>query len=122
MTERFPRAARLRSRDQFTAVQRSGRRVNARFVTLVALANAVGRDRLGIVASRRVGGAVARTRAKRRIRELFRRQPAGTAPSGGSLDVVAIARAELPSARFADVQADFHHAIARLRGLNSRRP
>ena len=33
-----------------------------------------GRDRLGIIASRRFGGAVVRTRAKRRLREAFRRE------------------------------------------------
>jgi ribonuclease P protein component len=104
------------------AVQQGGRRVSARFVTLVVLANKAGRDRLGIVASRRIGGAVARARAKRRLRELFRRQPAPAPAPDRTFDVVAIARAELPSASFADVQADFQVAMTRLRGSSTRRP
>jgi ribonuclease P protein component len=41
---------------------------------LLGQPNTLGCDRLGIIASRKFGGAVARNRAKRRLRELFRRQ------------------------------------------------
>lgn len=125
MSQQFRRASRLRSRDEFTAVQHSGRRVSARFVTLLGLPNTLGRDRLGIIASRRVGGAVARTRAKRRLRELFRRREdplQGGSAGPATLDVVAIARADLVEAPFADLHADFQIAIAKLRASSSRRP
>lgn len=46
--------------------------------------------RLGVVASKKVGNAVARSRAKRRLRELFRRHPEAFAALGG--DVVLVAR------------------------------
>ena len=72
MSERFGPAARLRSRGEFTAVQSHGRRVAGRYLTMLAHPNTLGRDRLGIIASKRVGGAVERNRAKRRLRELFR--------------------------------------------------
>lgn len=99
-------------------VQRGGRRVTGRFMTLIALPNALGSDRLGIVASKRVGGAVVRNRAKRRLREIFRReQPLPAASrSRGSLDVVAIARRELVDAPFAAAEADFASALGKLRG------
>ena len=44
-----------------------------RTCTLFFLPNDLGRKRLGIIASRKVGNAVARNRAKRKIREIFRR-------------------------------------------------
>jgi ribonuclease P protein component len=74
-------------------------------------------DRLGIIASRRLGGAVIRNRAKRRLREVFRRQPTETTSSAGArpLDLVVIPRRELVSASFPVITADFQAAVRRLR-------
>ncbi len=60
--------------------------------------------RLGVVTSRKVGDAVARNRARRRMREVFRRQRAGLR---GEVDVVLIARASLPAAPWNEVVQDF---------------
>ena len=70
------------------------------------------------MASKRVGGAVVRNRAKRRLREIFRRERPSQAAgaSRGSLDVVAIARRELVDAPFAAAEADFVAALGKLRG------
>jgi ribonuclease P protein component len=98
-------------------VQEGGRRVAARYVTLLGRPNSLERDRLGVVASRRLGGAVERNRAKRRLREVFRRGLGPVARRAGdlTLDVVAIARRELLDAPFAALEADFQHALRRLR-------
>jgi ribonuclease P protein component len=98
-------------------VQEGGRRVAARYVTLLGRPNSLERDRLGVVASRRLGGAVERNRAKRRLREVFRRglRPAARRAGDLTLDVVAIARRELLDAPFAALEADFQHALRRLR-------
>jgi ribonuclease P protein component len=114
---RFSAASRLRSRHEFTAVQEGGRRVAARYMTLLGRPNDLDRDRLGVVAARRVGGAVVRNRAKRRLRELFRRELStdGRAPGERALDVVAIARRELADAPFAALEADFQRALRTLR-------
>jgi ribonuclease P protein component len=48
--------------------------------------------RLGVVASRKVGGAVARSRAKRMLREAYRRNRFRLV---GKADVVLVARREL---------------------------
>lgn len=118
MTVTFRRAVRLRSRGDFDRVQRGGRRVSTRFLTLVGRPNTLDRDRLGIIASRRIGGAVIRNRAKRRLREVFRRQQPDLAAARGDrpLDVVAIARHELLDAPFSAVEADFCAALRKLRG------
>jgi ribonuclease P protein component len=65
------------------------RHATGAFVLLVRPSEQGERGRLGITASRKVGGAVIRNRVKRRIREWFRR--AGSAQLAG-YDVVVIAR------------------------------
>jgi len=68
--------------------------------------------RLGVTASRKVGGAVVRARAKRRIRELFRtRFP--TRWDGG-LDVVVNARRGCAEAPWPELVAEFERSVERL--------
>jgi RNase P protein component len=136
MTLRFGRGVRLRARAEFLAVQENGRRVASRYLTMLALPNEAGYDRLGIIASRRLGGAVVRNRAKRRVREIFRRlDPLGAhanAPHGAdasgppgatkaprTFDLVVIPRREVASAPFADLEKEF---AAGLRKLRQTRP
>jgi ribonuclease P protein component len=109
-------SARLRTRAEFTAVQEQGRRIASRSLTLLGMPNRLPHDRLGIIASRRLGGAVLRNRAKRRIRELFRRErqrSGGDARRG--FDLVVIPRRELASGPFVDIEMEFASAISRLR-------
>jgi ribonuclease P protein component len=86
---------------------------------MLALPNSLQRHRLGIVASRRIGGAVVRNRVKRRLRELFRHSDpylqgqADTAARPG-YDLVVIARREAADAPFLQLSADFHAALGRL--------
>ena len=114
MTERFGSDLRLRRRSEFKAVEAGGRRVSGRFVVLVARPNGQPTHRLGLVASRRVGGAVVRNRAKRRLRELFRRRVMAADLVG--LDIVAIAKADIVRAPFDAVATDFLAALSKLRG------
>jgi ribonuclease P protein component len=113
---RFRPDVRLRSRREYLLVQDRGRRVSARYLTMLALPNSLDHHRLGIVASRRLGGAVVRNRVKRRLRELFRQldpdRSAGAARPG--LDLVVIARREAAEAPFPQLAADFQHALGRL--------
>ena len=118
MAVRFDSSVRLRSRAQFTAVQEDGRRVSSRFFTVLARPNTTGKDRLGLVASRRLGGAVTRNRAKRRLRAAFRLLPDAVRPEGASsLDVVVIARREIIEASFAALESELQSALARLRRM-----
>jgi len=70
--------------------------------------NGAGRPRLGITVTRRVGGAVKRNRAKRLIREIFRRHKSELT----SVDIVVNGRSGLPNADFHRLQAEF---LTRLR-------
>jgi len=107
---------RLRARGEFTLVQKQGRRVATTYMTVLALPNSLDSDRLGIIASRRLGGAVIRNLAKRRLREIFRLHHPDTAVARGlrALDLVVIPRRELVTASFALVESDFLGALGRL--------
>jgi ribonuclease P protein component len=87
---RLTKAARLRRRREFLAVQERGRRVHARELVVVVLGPRVaGGPRLGVTVSSRVGNAVVRNRIKRWVREAFR----SLAPELPAYDYVVIARA-----------------------------
>ena len=87
-------------------------------VTLLGGPTFRGCDRLGIIASRKVGPAVVRNRAKRRLREIFRHGEPDRATQSGRrpFDVVMIVRRELADAPYAAVSADVQGALRKLRG------
>jgi ribonuclease P protein component len=102
----FPPDRRIRRRGEFSTVFERGTRIHGRFYTFLLLSNTATAPRLGIVASRKIGGAVQRNRAKRLIREMFRAQ-AATAGSGAGFDLVVIPRRELITADFTAALQDF---------------
>lgn len=68
----FSGGMRLRRQSQFRAVLSAGIRQSVGPLNVYALPNELGRPRLGLAVSRRVGPAVFRNRVKRRVREAFR--------------------------------------------------
>jgi ribonuclease P protein component len=90
---RLGKAARLRLRREFLAVQERGRKIPAGAYLLLTLENERGRARLGVTVSSRVGDAVTRNRVKRWVREAFRASSAGLP----AVDLVVIARSSAPA-------------------------
>jgi ribonuclease P protein component len=74
------------------------------------LANDLGRVRIGVAASRHVGGAVQRVRARRLIREAVR--PRLKMLCGG-WDLVFVARPALENASFQDVDRAVYQLLKR---------
>ena len=107
----FDRNRRLRRRAEFQKVFDSGQRIRGRFITLLVASGQAPRARLGIVASRKLGDSVRRNRAKRLIREIFRKST--QLDDSRSVDVVVIPRVELFDATYLSLQEDFRGALAR---------
>ena len=103
----------MRHRRDFERAYSEGVRHHARFMTVIVVPNSGGDPRLGVAASRKVGAAVKRNRAKRLARELFRChkiEPAFGVQSGW--DVVIVPRREMLDAPFAALEADYTRAVA----------
>lgn len=70
----IPRERRLRSEKDLARVRAEGRNVSTASLTLRYCANALSTSRVAFVASRRLGKATARNRAKRLLREAVRQE------------------------------------------------
>ena len=64
----------VRKRVDFERAYDTGAKVSGRYMTMFVAPNTAGVARLGVAATRKIGGAVVRNRAKRLSRELFRHQ------------------------------------------------
>jgi ribonuclease P protein component len=108
---RFGKGRRLRRRAEFQKVFDSGQRIRGRFLTLLVATSSGSSTRLGVVASRKLGDAVRRNRAKRLIREIFRQSPQPDSSTG--VDIVVIPRIELFGAAYASLEEDYRSVFAR---------
>jgi ribonuclease P protein component len=69
----FRKKEHLTKRPQFEQVMDQGKRYRIEnFCTVFFLPNGLDRQRLGVIASKKIGNAVVRNLAKRKIREVFR--------------------------------------------------
>jgi len=80
-------------------------------MTVLVAPGLTGTSRLGIVASRKLGDAVHRNRAKRLIREAFRK--AFPLPGRPDVDLVVIPRRELFTAAYPNFETDFLSIVKR---------
>jgi ribonuclease P protein component len=103
----FSKDQRVRRRAEFKHVFDRGFRLQSRHFTLLLLPNSRPGSRLGLVASKKLGDAVRRNRAKRLLREMFRQHL--QCHEGPGLDAVVIPRRELLEASFATLTHDFRN-------------
>lgn len=98
----FTKQERILTRPQFRRVMDHGRKRRVdRLCLLFVLPNGTPSTRLGIIASKKVGNAVERNRAKRKIREVFRRNKQCFRPG---TDVVVVSGKPMVDAPLATVE------------------
>ena len=105
---KFRPAERIRRRTEFQQVYDRGVRIHSRYATVFILANTLSVGRLGIAATRKLGGAVVRNRAKRLIREVFRRNKIAH-----GFDVVVVPKRELLDASLNALETDYRTLLER---------
>jgi ribonuclease P protein component len=105
---------RVRRRPDFERAYDTGARINGRFMTVYVVKNGGSQTRLGVAATRKMGAAVQRNRAKRLARELFRRHKIDA-----GLDVIIVPRREMVDAPFVTLETDYLAALEK-RGHASR--
>ena len=115
--ESLSRDQRITRSSEFRAVMSAGARGVSRYLVAIRPTDVAGGapPRLGVVASRKIGGAVARTRAKRRLRAVYRRgidRPAG--------DLILIARRGIQEAPWPDLESAYRTATRRATGKGGR--
>ena len=108
MTQAFWLADRVRRRPEFERAYNTGVRIHGRFMTVFVVANGTATSRLGVSATRKLGSAVERNRAKRLARELFRRRKLAA-----GVDIIVVPRREMLDAPFASLESDYHAALDR---------
>ena len=114
---RFPRAARIKQGRDFARARQEGQRcVCGCMIANWRMLPADGATRLGLVVSRKVGGAVVRSRARRLLRESFRLHQYELARP---VDLVLVARHSIARLCLGGVEKDFLTTMRRAGLLNS---
>ena len=107
---KFSKEDRLLKRPQFKLTLDNGRKAVSHELVFISLDNNFQRARLGLIVSKKVGGAVVRNKVKRRLREIFRHKLERLP----GLDIVLIARHQAADASCDDLSSAFDHCLRRL--------
>ena len=111
--QRFTRAMRLKQARDFSRAKREGQRLSRGCLIANWLVLPAGSTpRLGVITSRKLGGAVVRSRARRLLREAFRRRQHDFCRP---VSLVLIARNSIVGKKFTEVDRDFASAMRQAR-------
>ncbi|WP_353211830.1 ribonuclease P protein component [Rhodovarius sp.] len=107
-----PAFGRLKRRADFLAVAGRGRKQGRGALLVQVLQHGEGQVRLGFTATKKLGNAVVRNRAKRRMRAAARAEFAAKPAQGH--DIVLVAREAIRQNSFADLCEDLRAALIKL--------
>ena len=110
------KSARLSGGKDFDTVYNEGKSWANRLMVIRARPNGLGSNRYGFAAGRRLGGAVARNRLRRRFREVVRRIPIRE-----GWDIIFIARQAAVDADFSSLLEAARELLARAQLLGNGR-
>lgn len=111
MAESLAPRERIRKKKDFLVLYKKGYRYKSKYFNLIGFSNDLTCSRVGVVASKKVGNAVARNKAKRWMRELFRRNK-------GLLeypvDLLIVASPAMPEATWAELEEQYFQAVRKV--------
>ena len=113
MRETFRPLERLRKKRDFESLYSTGNRYHGRYIILIFNPNNLNLSRLGVVVSKKHGGAVRRNRIKRWIRTLFRRNKDLLKTP---LDLLIIPKKPILEIPWARLEEDYRAAIRHVTG------
>ena len=98
----------LRYKRDFDRLYSKGRSSGERYIVVFHISNGLGYSRKAFLASKKVGGAVVRNRARRLMKESFRKLEQSIKPGN---DILLIARRTITNVKQADVEASVRKAL-----------
>ena len=107
------RAVTLKENYEFRRLYQKGASAVSGPMVIYCRKNKLGHNRLGITVSVKLGGAVVRNRARRRLREVYRLNEQAFAKG---LDIVVVARSKCIGAEFEKLTAAYLH-LAKKAGI-----
>jgi ribonuclease P protein component len=116
MRESLSPRERIRKKKDFLILYKKGNRYRSKFFTLIYLSNTISFSRVGVVASKKVGSAVVRSKVKRWMRELFRRNKDLL---GFPVDLLIVAAPEMKQATWPELKE--HYLLAMGKMIEKRR-
>ncbi|HZK42851.1 MAG TPA: ribonuclease P protein component [Syntrophomonadaceae bacterium] len=95
---------RISKTTDYNNIYKNGKKIPGKYIITYILNNDLGHNRYGIVTSKKIGNAVIRNKAKRRLRSIIRLNMKKIKPSH---DIVIIGRYKIRGIKFALLSKDF---------------
>lgn len=111
MIESLNPRERIRKKKDFLFLYRKGNRYKGKYFSLIYLSSGLNFSRVGVVASKKIGNAVTRNKAKRWMRELFRRNKE---LFNFPVDLLIIARPEMREVKWPELKEHYLAAINKI--------
>lgn len=105
------KAVTIKQNHEFRRLYAKGKSAVGSAMVLYCRKNRLGHNRLGVTVSTKLGGAVVRNRARRRLREVYRLSQPGMKQG---YDVVIVARSRAVKAPFPVMMDTFRHLCQKL--------
>jgi ribonuclease P protein component len=112
-SEELPRSGRIQKRADFLLAYENGAKTHGRFVVVFIRGNGRDESRMGVTVTKKLGKAVARNRAKRWVREVYRRARLQAPLSGKRIDIVVNVKPSAADAPFREFAADLARTLER---------
>jgi ribonuclease P protein component len=112
--EALPKERRIAKRADFVRAYEKGRKIYSRYAVLFYLPNGLTHSRIGITATKKLGKAAERNRAKRWTREIYRREREPLQIDSAKVDIVVNVKSDVARAAYDDYRRDLRNALQRV--------